>query len=76
MTTSPEVLRRFAGQLQDEMDARRLRQWMVAERAGMSQGRISDILQGRYPDARLSTLCRIAAAAGCELDIVVKPRES
>lgn len=58
------------------MRPRRLRQWMVAERAGMTQGRISDVLKGRYPDVRLSTLCRIADAADCDLDITVKPRES
>lgn len=75
MTTTPEVMRRFAGQLRDAMDARRQRQWQVAEKAGMTQGRVSDILTGRYPDVRLSTLCRIANAADCDLDIVVKPRE-
>lgn len=69
-------MRRFADQLQEQMDAQRLRQWMVAERADMTQGRVSDVLRARYPDIRLSTLARIAHAAGCEIDIVVKQREA
>lgn len=75
MTTAPEVQHRFGEQLEHVMDEDGLRQWQVAEKAGMTQGRISDILTLRYPDVRLSTLCRIANAADCDLDIVVKPRE-
>lgn len=52
----------------------RTRQWQIAEKAGTTQGRVSDVLNGRYPDVRLSTLCRLANAAGCDLDIVVKPK--
>lgn len=75
MTTAREVMSRYAYQLQAEMDDQGLRQWMLGERAGMTQGRVSDILTGRYSDIRLSTMCRIAAAAGCELEITVKRRD-
>lgn len=74
MSTARELLVLFSGQVVAHMRARRVRQWMLAEAAGMAPGRVSDVLKGRYPDARLSTLCRIADAAGCDLDISVKPR--
>lgn len=83
MTTAPAVMRSFADQLRSIMRAKRVRQWMLAARANreatghtMTQGRVSDILSGRYPDVRLSTLCRLADAADCDVDIIVKSRES
>lgn len=64
------VLDSFVEAARDRMAALGLSQKDVANRMGVSQGRVSQLLRG-YEDQRLETMVRLAAALGCRVSIAL-----
>ena len=48
----------------------------VADDLEMSQSQLSDICRGRFPDPQLSTLRKLAAYFGCQIEDLFPSREA
>lgn len=53
-----------------------LTQVQLASAAGISQNRVSDIENGHTSSLRIGTLSRYADALGCDVEILLRPRQS
>lgn len=61
------VTKKMRSAIQTAMDEAGLNQSTLAEKIGMRRGTICNLLNGRTPDVRLSTLRKIAGACKCRV---------
>lgn len=62
----------FAAQIKQQLGTQGLSQLELAQRLGISEGRVSQLLNGRG-NLTLRTMARIAQVLGLELQVVVRP---
>ena len=65
----------LVSRMQDVIDAQRLTQAEAAEIMRVSQPDVSRLMNGRFRDVSVERLMRLLTKLGCEVDIVVKPKE-
>ena len=61
------VTKKMRSAIQTAMDEAGLNQSTLAEKIGMRRGTICNLLNGKSPDVRLSTLKKIADACRCKV---------
>lgn len=75
--TARYVLVRLAGRISAQLDALRreqkLTQQDLADRAGTSKAHVNRLLSGDYTGMTTTSLCRVAAALGCHVEVKIRP---
>lgn len=71
------ILVRLAGRISAQLDALRrdqgLSQQNLADLAGTSKAQVNRLLSGDYTGTTTTSLCRVAAALGCDVDVRIRP---
>jgi transcriptional regulator with XRE-family HTH domain len=62
----------MSNEYENVLKPRGITQTMIGERAGMTQGHVSKILNGESPDASFETIAKVALAMGLSLDRLVQ----
>lgn len=75
--TARYILVRLAGRISAQLDALRreqdLSQQDLADLAGTSKAQVNRLLSGDYTGITTTSLCRVAAALGCDVDVHIRP---
>ena len=66
---------RITEEIKRLMKRERMSRYRLAIITGMSRARLTNFLNGKTTDIRLSTIERIAEALNCDVDVILRPRK-